>query len=142
MFKANRVLAIVVLFFFAVSMGSCGGGGGGSTGSTPPPIAENFTLSVNKFGEGVVISNISGINCGDDCSESFPQSTVVVLTATANTGSVFNSWSGCDSTAGNTCTIAMNSDRAVSPTFSLSEMKLQSTTKILDDTSSVRQFFA
>jgi hypothetical protein len=34
MFKANRLLAIIVLFFFVVSMGSCGGGGGGGSGGT------------------------------------------------------------------------------------------------------------
>ena len=136
-FKANKFLAIIALFFFVVIMGSCGGGGGGGdgggTGPTPPPTSENFTLSVDKFGEGVIVSDLSGINCGNDCSESYPSGTTVALTATANTGYIFNSWSGCDSTAGNTCTITMNSDRTVFPTFALSEVKLQAKTKILDD---------
>jgi hypothetical protein len=134
MLKANRFLAIIGLVLLVFSMASCGGGGGGGgTGSTPPPTIENFTLSVVKFGEGIVTSNLSGINCGDDCSELYPTGATVVLTATPASGYQFSSWSGCDSVSGNTCRVIMNGNKVVLATFALSEFKLQPTTKVLDD---------
>jgi hypothetical protein len=39
------------------------------------------------------------------------------LTATANSGSTFGSWSGCDTTSGQACTVTMTSSRAVVVTF-------------------------
>ena len=55
-----------------------------------------YTLSVTKLGggAGTVTSSPSGINCGSDCQESYPSSTVVNLTATPNPGSVFSRWDG------------------------------------------------
>jgi chitodextrinase len=50
MFKANRLLGIIILFLFVVIMGSCGGGGGGNGGTftqpsepTPPPPQTSIT---------------------------------------------------------------------------------------------------
>ena len=43
----------------------------------------------------------------------------LVLTATPSSGSQFTSWSGCDSVAGNECTLDLGNDRAVTATFSL-----------------------
>jgi hypothetical protein len=132
--KVKRFLAIIVLFLFAVSIGSCGGGGGGGTGSTPPPpTTENFNLTVEKFGEGIVVDNRSGINCGSNCSKTYAKDTSIVLTATEGSGSVFKSWAGCDSVAANICTVTMDSNKTVTITFALSEFKYQLTTKFLDD---------
>ena len=100
----------------------------------PSLTPDSFTLTINKFGDGVVIDNLSGINCGDVCSISYPKDTPVVLTATAGESAVLTSWALCDSLSENSCTITMNSNRTVFPTFSLSEFKFQPTTKLLDDT--------
>ena len=44
-------------------------------------------LTVTKAGNGVgtVTSNPAGINCGTDCTESYPTNTMVTLTATPRT---------------------------------------------------------
>jgi len=134
MFKTKRASTIILLLVFVV-MGSCTGSDGGSSSSedTGGNPAKNFTLTVNKFGEGVVTSDIAGITCGDDCSESYPAGTTVVLSAIADSSSEFRSWTGCDSTKANTCTVAVDSDKTVFPTFALNTLELQSSTMVLDD---------
>ena len=76
-------------------------------------------LTVNKFGNGsgTVTSKTFGINCGTDCSECYSESTVVTLTAAAGSDSALLQWSGCDSAVGNTCTVAMTSNKFVGATF-------------------------
>ncbi len=65
-----------------------------ATFNTTGPVT--FTLSVTKAGTGTgtVTSSPAGINCGVDCSEPYTSGTTVTLTATADAGSVFASWSG------------------------------------------------
>ena len=50
------------------------------------PAPAPFTVTVNKngTGAGTVISNPAGINCGGDCTETYPGGTTVTLTATAD----------------------------------------------------------
>jgi hypothetical protein len=62
----------------------------------------------------------TGINCGSDCSEVLVRGSSVTLTATPSSGSALTSWSGCDSTNGNTCTVtSITQDRTITATFSL-----------------------
>ncbi len=81
--------------------------------------AAQRTLTVNKAGggSGSVASSPAGITCGGDCSEAYANGTPVTLTATAEGGSTFGGWMGCDSTAGNQCTVNMNADKSVTATF-------------------------
>jgi Bacterial Ig-like domain (group 2) len=74
------------------------------------------TLTFAGTGAGTVASSPAGLGCSTSCSASFVSGTVVTLTATPN-GSTFGGWSGCDSTSGAACTIALNTDRAVTVTF-------------------------
>ena len=53
-------------------------------------------------------------------SGSLPNFSNVTLTATPNSGSTFESWTGCNSTSGNECTINRYIDRVVTATFSSS----------------------
>lgn len=79
-----------------------------------------FPLTVNKAGtgSGTVTSSPAGINCGTDCSESYTSGTVVTLTASADSGSVFAGWSGaCDGTG--SCVVTMNAAKSVTATFNL-----------------------
>ena len=57
---------------------------------------QQYTLTVTKAGTGggTITSNPAGINCGDDCSETYDQGTSVILTATPASGSTFGGWSG------------------------------------------------
>jgi Divergent InlB B-repeat domain len=85
-------------------------------------VPQTFTLNLNVVkaitsagtGTGTVISNPAGINCGSDCSESYPTGTVVALTATPASGSVFSGWSGGGCS---TASVAMNQNRNCIATF-------------------------
>ena len=78
-----------------------------------------YLLTVNKLGKGsgTVTSDQVGIACGADCSETYSGGAVVTLTATADSGSAFLQWSGCDNPVGNTCAITMTSNKFVGATF-------------------------
>jgi YD repeat-containing protein len=80
-----------------------------------------YTLTVTKTGTGTVTSNDGGIDCGSDCSESYPDGTVVTLTATPDTGSVFSGWSDDCSACGTdkTCDVTMNTDKACIAQFEM-----------------------
>jgi hypothetical protein len=91
----------------------------------PPPT---WSLTVQKAGagEGRVTSNPEAIDCGSSCSDSFSYGTVVTLTATADQGSAFSDWDGCESANGNTCTITLNSDLTITASFrAITEVKLK-----------------
>lgn len=85
-------------------------------GIAPPP---SFDLSVvgSGNGGGVVMSNPTGINCGNSCSASFVPGSLVILTASPASGSTFSNWSGACSGAG-ACSITMTADESVTATFS------------------------
>lgn len=81
--------------------------------TAPPP---QFTVTVNKIGNGTVASTPAGINCGVACSAQFSGGTPVTLTATPDSGFVFAGWSGSCSGTG-TCLIATNA--TVTATFNV-----------------------
>jgi alpha-tubulin suppressor-like RCC1 family protein len=83
-------------------------------------LAPMNVLSISAGGNGSgSIALSTGGNCIGSCSQSFGTGTVVVLTPTADTGSVFRGWSGCDSVAGNQCTVTMNWAKDINATFNL-----------------------
>jgi hypothetical protein len=84
----------------------------------PPPI-RLLTAQKAGAGQGRATSNPAGIDCGSACSASFLYGTAVNITATADYGSAFSGWTGCDSTNGNICTITLGSDWTVTATFRL-----------------------
>jgi len=78
---------------------------------------EQFALTVTKAGTGKGTVTASGITCGTDCSESLDEGTVVTLTATPVTGSIFTGWSGDpDCFDGR---VTMNADKTCTATFKL-----------------------
>lgn len=79
--------------------------------------AQQLTVTVAGTGGGTVTSSPPGINCsGGVCRWMFPTGTPVVLTATADTHSIFSSY-GQDC-SGSSCSVTMNADHAVTATFS------------------------
>ncbi|HTM22799.1 MAG TPA: choice-of-anchor D domain-containing protein, partial [Kofleriaceae bacterium] len=82
---------------------------------------QSFTLSAahTGTGTGTITSNPGGITCGGDCSESYLYGTTVTLTAGSGAGSAFTGWTGCDTTAGSTCTVTVNGAESVSAAFTL-----------------------
>ena len=56
---------------------------------------KNYTLSViiDGVGTGTVSSNPGGINCGNDCAQSYASGTEVELTVLPDSGIIFTGWS-------------------------------------------------
>ena len=76
-----------------------------------------LTVSKTGTGAGTITSVPTGINCGSDCTEAYVSGTVVTLTATPATGSIFTGWSGGGCSGTGTCTVTMNSAANVTATF-------------------------
>ena len=111
-------------------------------------LPQQLTLTIDKVGDGSITSDVTGIDCGDDCSditdddpgidcsddcsENYTQGTTVILTATETSSDYkFYAFSGCDSETANTCTVTMDKARMVFATFT-KEIVLQEATKIID----------
>jgi len=95
----------------------------GGTVISASNFAVTVALTVSKtsgplgIGTGTVTSSPGGINCGGNCSASYNMSTAVTLTATPETLSIFNGWTGCDAASGTTCTVTMDRARTVVASF-------------------------
>jgi hypothetical protein len=76
---------------------------------------QQYALTVSKTGTGtgVITSNPAGINCGTTCTQMFDAGTSVTLTASPETGSSFDGWSGSSCSGTGSCTVIMNSDLTV-----------------------------
>lgn len=82
-------------------------------------LAGPNTLTVSKTGNGagLVTSDPAGINCGNDCSESYASGTAVWLHAIPSQGSTFGAWTGCDVVSSTECRVWMNRNRTVNARF-------------------------
>ncbi|MDQ8042945.1 MAG: hypothetical protein AAGC49_14940, partial [Brevundimonas sp.] len=124
--------------------GGWGGGGGGSSyvssgrvaeGTTPvtevraadqtpnvlivPLDTRKLAVSTNGTGSGTITSSAGGIDCGADCTQTYPTGTVVTLTVHPAARSRFVGWSTgtqCSGTA-LTCTFTMDKRYTASATF-------------------------
>jgi hypothetical protein len=83
--------------------------------------SQQYSLAVAKggTGSGTVTSSPSGISCGSSCSASYNSGSVVRLTVSPASGSVFSSWSGACVGNGGQCTVTMNSNTAVTANFAV-----------------------
>ncbi len=90
-------------------------GGGGGTGYT-------LTILKTGTGTGTVTSTDGLINCGPDCTETYPAPTSVTLNATADPGSTFIGWGGDCIACGSSlsCTIAVTTAKTCSAQFDTS----------------------
>src|SRR5207244_12960015 len=99
---------------------------GGARSMTATFNVQRFTLTVSKggTGSGTVTSSDGGINCGPTCVFTYDSGRVVTLTASADGGSTFGGWSGCDGDSGVTCTVTMSGARSVTATFTVQRFTL------------------
>jgi hypothetical protein len=74
-------------------------------------------LSVTSA-NGTVTSNPAGINCGSTCTANYDSGKLVTLTAVANSGYTFTSWSGGGCSGIGTCTVTMNAATSVTANYS------------------------
>lgn len=81
-------------------------------------LPRQLEVSRTGLGAGTITSTAAGIDCGTDCTETYPHGTTVTLTAAADAAtSVFAGWSGSCSGTSATCTVAMTAARSVSARF-------------------------
>ncbi|MBF0459683.1 MAG: hypothetical protein HQK99_17490 [Nitrospirae bacterium] len=95
-------------------------------------LGASYTLSVTKagVGSGTVTASSGSLSwSGTTGTASYTSGTSVTLTATPAFGSVFSGWTGCDSTSGSNCTVAMSAARSVTATFSLGTSYILNVTK-------------
>jgi hypothetical protein len=85
-------------------------------------LLPTHTLTVTKGGTGTgsVASSPAGIDCGATCSNAFPETAQITLTATPSADSTFAGWSGGGCSGTGTCVVTMGtSDVGVTATFTL-----------------------
>jgi len=110
--------------------GACSGTGGCSvtmnsdktvTATFTQQQQQQYTLMVTKSGtgSGTVTSSPAGINCGNDCSETYTKVQKVKLTAKADTNSGFAGWSGGGCSGTKTCTVTVDAAVTVTADFAL-----------------------
>jgi len=113
--------------FAGWSGGSCTGTGpcvvsiAAATTITATFTLESYVLTVakNGTGTGTVASAPIGINCGSDCSESWPFGTMVQLVPVPGSTSRFTGWTGGGCTGTGSCTVTVSGITTVTATFDL-----------------------
>jgi hypothetical protein len=114
-----------------------GWSGGGCTGTdTCTVILNAYTVVTASFdlgpiltvrkkgdGNGIIISNPSGIICGTDCTQAYSSDSAVTLVADPSAGSRFAGWSGGGCTGRDTCTVTLKTDISVKATFNIKGQK-------------------
>ncbi|KOR30994.1 hypothetical protein TI04_03085, partial [Achromatium sp. WMS2] len=95
-------------------------------------------LTVLKTGDGTgaVRSTAADVDCGDVCTKAYPNSELVTLTATPDTGSAFVGWDG-DCTGIGTCSVTMDATREVTAIFSKKCNKAVDIMLVLDSSGSI-----
>lgn len=94
------------------------GGADCDIGAFELPDAGLVTVALNGSGNGRVVSQPAGIDCGATCSAGFGGGTQLLLTAAAEPGSVFTGWSG-DCSGDQACALEVAGDRSVTASFAL-----------------------
>jgi hypothetical protein len=81
------------------------------------PATAVLTVTKNGGGAGVVTSNPTGLTCGPTCSATFSTGTPITLTAMADPGSAFVSWSGGGCSGGGACVVSLSGPTTVTAFF-------------------------
>ncbi len=74
-------------------------------------------LTVNIVGAGTVVDSTGVIKCPGTCSANYALGSTVGLTATPGSGATQTNWTNCSIFAGNSCTVILNFNTAVTATF-------------------------
>jgi hypothetical protein len=84
-----------------------------------PPGLTTYLLIFGKSGtgSGTVNSDPVRLSCRVDCNREFAAGTIVTLTATPDTDSTFEGWSGGGCAGKATCTVTMNAITSVTAIF-------------------------
>lgn len=80
-----------------------------------------LTVATSGGGTGMIVSELAGIQCGSDCSESYPHNTVVTLTAIPTHGAMFVEWTGACGDS-DVCIVTMTDDVSAEARFIAAEI--------------------
>jgi hypothetical protein len=75
------------------------------------------TITINKSGSGVVLSDPAGITCGRTCQMTVNSGTTVTLAAQPGPGQSFNGWSGGGCSGTGNCLISPTTNVTISASF-------------------------
>lgn len=118
----GQLLQKVVLGGKGLFNGSSGGVGddSGGSGGGGQNIKTLNIFNSGGTGLGTITSIPAGIDCGSICTASFPNGTVITLTATPVASSTFTGWIGdsCPNATSTTCILPMTAIRNVTAIFS------------------------
>jgi hypothetical protein len=87
-------------------------------------VLQPLTVAKVGSGNGTITSAPDGVNCGDDCSEDYSDSTSVTLSAQPAANSLFSGWSGACSGNATECVINVNEAKSATATFTLKAFAL------------------
>jgi hypothetical protein len=88
------------------------------------PIAHTVTITKQGAGTGTVTASGAAIDCGTSCSARVDEGTVVTLSGTPSSGSLFGGWNGGPCSGVGTCTFTVTGDVDVTATFPLDNFTL------------------
>ncbi len=83
------------------------------------PVSHEIAVAKAGDGDGVVLSQPPGIDCGSDCIARYDHGTPITLTATAAISSTFSGWSGACSGMDPLCQLSADAAQTVTATFAL-----------------------
>lgn len=75
------------------------------------------SITVERVGNGTVVSGSGDIDCGTDCTESYDENTTLTLTASPAPGAAFYGWDGAGCSGTGTCVVNVNDDLSVTALF-------------------------
>ncbi len=78
---------------------------------------KTFDMEVAVSGNGSVVSDPAGVDCGSDCTALYEFSEMIQLTARPSDGARFAGWGGACSGSEETCIVTMTEARSVSARF-------------------------
>jgi RHS repeat-associated protein/uncharacterized repeat protein (TIGR02543 family) len=87
-----------------------------------------LTAAKTGSGTGTLTSVPAGIDCGASCNSNFDWGTVVTLTATPSSDSLFHGWTGACSGTGSICTVTLDQAQNVTADFAPAFKTLSVTT--------------
>ena len=96
---------------------------GCAVGQSPPVSQFDLTITRAGAGMGRVGSSPAGIDCGSDCSETYPVNTVVNLSVQADATSRFVGWAGACAGTG-ACSVTMSAAQSVTASFDVAQLAI------------------
>ncbi len=85
----------------------------------PTPITYTLSVALAGNGSGHVTSDPAGIDCGEVCTLSVEEGTVVTLSVSISSGTLFSGWEGATCGGAPLCPITVTANTLVTATFGL-----------------------